>query len=245
MDAQSPAGTSLQRDEAELAITVTRTGAGKAFDPDEPNASAPVEAHRSTLLIDCGHSAVRALWQRPGHPDQIDAIYLTRHHADHVLGLLPLLDRFGVEGRCRGLAIHATQSGIHRLLRLFEIGFVRLAEKISFPPEFRVAAVGQAIDPFAVELAPSMHAVPTRAIMLSAGGRHFALSGHCRPTDEASALYCHGHVLRHECYAETPERDTPYHAELPNVAAIEGPATPRPLSCRRGNARWRARDGHG
>lgn len=206
-----------------MAITVTLNGVDEAFDPDEPNSSALVEAHGFTLLIDCGHSAVRALWQRRMHPDQIDAIYLTHHHADHVLGLVPLLDRFGSDGRRRGLAIHTTQWGINHLRRLFEIGFVRLVEKGPFPLEFRVATAGQAIGPFAVDLAPAIHAVPGRAIMLSVDGRHFAWSGDGRPTDEALALYRPAHVLMQECYAATPERNTPYHADLATVSAIEGP----------------------
>ena len=57
-----------------MAITVTLNGVGEAFDPDEPNSSALVEAHGFTLLIEHGQSAVRALWQRQMHPDQIDAI---------------------------------------------------------------------------------------------------------------------------------------------------------------------------
>ncbi len=223
MVARSPAGTSVHRDEAELAITVSLNGVGEAFDPDEPNSSALVEAHGFTLLIDCGHSAVRALWQRHMHPDQIDAIYLTHHHADHVLGLVPLLDRFGFDGRRRRLVIHTTQWGINHLRRLFEIGFVRLDEKSPFPLEFRVAASGQAIGPFAVDLAPTIHAVATRAIMLSVDGRHFAWSGDGRPTDEALTLYRRAHVLMHECYAVTPDRNTPYHADLPMVSSIEGP----------------------
>jgi len=36
-------------------------------------------------------------------------------------------------------------------------------------------------------------------------------------------LYCRAHVLMHECYAATPERNTQYHADLPMVAAIESP----------------------
>lgn len=206
-----------------MTFTVTLNGVGEAFDPDEPNSSALVEAHGFTLLIDCGHSAVRALWQRRMDPDQIDAIYLTHHHADHVLGLVPLLDRFAFDGRRRPLAIHTTQWGIGHLRRLFEIGFVRMDEKSPFPLEFRVAATGQNIGPFAVELAPTIHAVATRAIKLGADGSHIAWSGDGRPTDEARAMYRRADLLMHECYAVSPERNTPYHADLPMVAAIEGP----------------------
>lgn len=206
-----------------MAITVTLNGVGEAFDPNEPNSSALVEANGFTLLIDCGHSAVGPLWRRQMGPDAIDAIYLTHHHADHILGLVPLLDRFGFDGRQRKLTIHTTKWGIGHLRKLFEIGFVRLDDKSPFPLEFHVAAAGTDIGPFAVDLAPTVHAVATHAILLSAGGRRFAFSGDGRPTTESLALYGQAHVLLHECFASRPERNTPYHADLPMVAAIEGP----------------------
>jgi ribonuclease BN (tRNA processing enzyme) len=206
-----------------MAITVTVNGVGEAFDANEPNSSALVEAHGFTLLIDCGHSAVPALWRRQMGPDAIDAIYLTHHHADHVLGLVPLLDRFGYDGRRRKLTIHTTKWGIGHLRKLFEVGFVRLDDKSPFPLEFHVATGGTDIGPFAVDLAPTMHAVATHAIMLSADGRHFAFSGDGRPTNESLALYRQANVLMHECFASQPELNTPYHADLPMVAAIEGP----------------------
>ncbi|HTW68951.1 MAG TPA: MBL fold metallo-hydrolase [Acetobacteraceae bacterium] len=206
-----------------MAITVTLNGVGEAFDPNEPNSSALVEAHGFTLLIDCGHSAVAALWRRQLGPDAIDAIYLTHHHADHVLGLVPLLDRCAFDGRRRKLSIHTTQWGIGHLRKLFELGFVRLDDKSPFPLEFHVASPGQPIGPFDVDLAPTIHGTATYAIMLSVDGRRFAYSGDGRPTDAALALYCRAHVLMHECYATRPEQGTKYHADLPTVAAIEGP----------------------
>lgn len=51
-------------------------------------------------------------------------------------------------------------------------------------------------------------------------------SGRCgngRPTDDALALYRRADVRLHECYAATPERNTSYHADVPMVAAIDGP----------------------
>jgi ribonuclease Z len=100
---------------------------------------------------------------------------------------------------------------------------VRLDDKSPFPLEFHVAATGTDIGPFTVDLAPTVHAVATHAIMLSADGRHFAYSGDGRPTNESLALYRRANVLMHECFASQPELNTPYHADLPMVAAIEGP----------------------
>jgi len=61
-----------------------------------------------------------------------------------VLGLVPLLERFGIHGRRRRLGIYMTHWGIKQLRRLFEIGFLRIDENSAFPLEFRVVTVGRA-----------------------------------------------------------------------------------------------------
>jgi ribonuclease BN (tRNA processing enzyme) len=87
-------------------MEVTFLGVGEAFDPDEANASVLVQAGGFTLLIDCGHSAVSSLWRRCPEPDEIDAVYLTHHHGDHVLGRLPVLDRCASGGRRHPFDLH-------------------------------------------------------------------------------------------------------------------------------------------
>ena len=138
--------------------------------------------------------------------------------------MVPLLDRFGYDQRQRPLSVYTTKWGIGHLRKLFEVGFVRIGDKSPFPLELAVASRGYDIGPFAVKLAPTIHAIPTHAILLSADERRLAYSGDGRPTPESLALYRQADVLMHECYAIAPERSTPYHADLPTVAGIEGPA---------------------
>jgi len=201
-------------------MDVTFLGVGEAFDPHEANASVLVRAGDFTLLIDCGHSVVSPLWRRCPEPDEINAVYLTHHHGDHVLGLLPVLDRWASDGRRQPFSIFTTERGIGQLRTLFTAGFIRLDERSPFPIYFEVAQRTKAIGPFATAFAPTTHAVPNHAIRLDHGGRRFCYSGDGRPTPEAVALYEGSHLLMHECYLPEAAPERLYHCDLPTVRTI-------------------------
>ncbi len=198
---------------------MTLLGVGEAFAP-EPNSSALVEASGFTLLIDCGHATPPALWRARPDPDVVDAIYLTHHHADHVLGLVPVIDRWAVDGRKRKLTIYTTIWGIEQLRRLFE---AMTASVGAFPIGYEVTADTPRIGPYATRVAQTAHASPNYAIRLERNGKRLAWSGDGRPTPEALALYADADLLMHECYF-TEEDAAQYHCDLPTVRAISGPA---------------------
>lgn len=205
-----------------MPFTITLLGVGEAYDANEANSAALVEAAGFTLLIDCGHSAVPAIWRRCTDPDMIDTIYLTHHHADHVVGLLPVVERWISEKRRRALTILTTPRGIDQLRRLFTAGFIPLDGTTPFPITLRPAAETARLGPFALTVAPTTHAVPNHAIRLELDGSRLAYSGDGRPTAQSLALYADADLLLHECYV--PDRsDLPYHCDLPTVRAIVGP----------------------
>jgi ribonuclease BN (tRNA processing enzyme) len=203
-------------------MDVTFLGVGEAFDPDEVNASVLVKAERFTLLIDCGHSVVSPLWRQSPDPNGIDAVYLTHHHGDHVLGLVPVLDRWASDGRSRAFSIFTTEQGISQLRDLFTAGFIRWDERSPFAIHFQVAQRTKAIGPFATAFAPTIHAVPNHAIRLDQGGRRFCYSGDGRPTPESRALFVGSDLLMHECYASEASPEQLYHCDLPTVRSLEG-----------------------
>lgn len=100
-------------------MRLTMLGVGEAFDPAESSSAALVEADGFTLLIDCGHAVPMPLWTARPDPDAVDAIYLTHHHADHVLGLVPVIEHWAWRGRRAPLTIVTTAAGIDHLHRLF------------------------------------------------------------------------------------------------------------------------------
>ncbi len=68
------------------------------------------------LLFDCGEGTQRQLIRSVGLVE-IDDVFITHFHADHVLGLPGMLKTYGLQGRQRPLTVH----GPHGLGRLFEV----------------------------------------------------------------------------------------------------------------------------
>ncbi|MCZ8511337.1 MBL fold metallo-hydrolase [Paenibacillus filicis] len=70
-----------------MSLQIQMIGTGSAFAKRYYNNNALVYAHGFTLLIDCGVTAPRALYELNIPSPQIDAILITHIHADHVGGL--------------------------------------------------------------------------------------------------------------------------------------------------------------
>ena len=68
------------------------------------------------LLIDCGEGTQRQLIRSVGLVD-LDEIFVTHFHADHVLGLPGLLKTFGLQGRERPLTVWGP-AGLRQLFRV-------------------------------------------------------------------------------------------------------------------------------
>jgi len=68
------------------------------------------------LLVDCGEGTQRQLIRSVGLVD-LDEIYITHFHADHVLGLPGLLKTYGLQGRERPLTVFGP-AGLDQLFRV-------------------------------------------------------------------------------------------------------------------------------
>src|SRR5690349_14230358 len=104
------------------------------------------------MMFDCGEGTQRQL-QRSLGLTQVDEIYLTHFHADHILGLPGLLKTYDLTGREEPLTIY----GPRGLLDLFKT-FGRLIGRIEYDlhlvelgPGDAVSHEGAEVRPFAVE----------------------------------------------------------------------------------------------
>jgi ribonuclease Z len=68
------------------------------------------------LLIDCGEGTQRQMIQSVGLVD-LDEVFITHFHADHVLGLPGMLKTFGLHGRERPLTVYGP-TGLETLFRV-------------------------------------------------------------------------------------------------------------------------------
>ncbi|MGG2199470.1 MULTISPECIES: MBL fold metallo-hydrolase [Paenibacillus] len=70
-----------------MSLQLQMIGTGSAFAKTFYNNNALIYLNDFTLLIDCGYTAPRALFELGISLDQIDAVLITHIHADHVGGL--------------------------------------------------------------------------------------------------------------------------------------------------------------
>ena len=70
------------------------------------------------LLFDCGEGTQRQLIRSVGLVE-IDEVFITHFHADHVLGLPGMLKTYGLQARERPLAVYGPR-GLQRLFQVFQ-----------------------------------------------------------------------------------------------------------------------------
>jgi hydroxyacylglutathione hydrolase len=70
-----------------MSLHIQMIGTGSAFAKKYYNTNALINCGNFKLLIDCGFTASRSLYELGITPDQLDGILVTHIHADHVGGL--------------------------------------------------------------------------------------------------------------------------------------------------------------
>ena len=108
------------------------------------------------LLFDCGEGTQRQLVRSVGLL-QIDEIFITHFHADHVLGLPGMLKTYGLQGREPVLRIH----GPRGLRRLYEV-LTPVVGRLPFEVELRELEAGEELgrDGYTVAAFAVEHGVP-------------------------------------------------------------------------------------
>jgi ribonuclease Z len=122
----------------DLAVTFLGTG-GSVPSARRSTASVLVARGGERLLFDCGEGTQRQM-QRSLGLVQVDEIYLTHFHADHVLGLPGLLKTYDLTDRQVPLRIY----GPPGLTELFQV-FSPLVGRLKFPVELAELGAGDAI----------------------------------------------------------------------------------------------------
>jgi len=108
------------------------------------------------LLFDCGEGTQRQLIRSVGLVD-LDAVFLTHFHADHVLGVPGLLKTYGLQGRERPITVHGPR-GLERLFAVLGPVIGRLPYEVhlaELDPGAELGRDGYRIAAFTVE-----HGVP-------------------------------------------------------------------------------------
>jgi len=152
-------------------LTVTFLGTGGSV-PSARRSTASVLIARGgeRLLFDCGEGTQRQM-QRSLGLVQLDEIYLTHFHADHVLGLPGLLKTYDLTDRERPLTVYGPR-GLRDLFRALRPLVGRLGfevELVELEPREPVPHDGYAIEPF--EAAHSVRALGYALVEAERPGR--------------------------------------------------------------------------
>lgn len=176
-------------------------GVGEAFDENYPNNSALILADKTSLMIDCGDSAVRQLWKYTKDHSLIDALYITHRHSDHLFGIPALLGRMLEEERKKELMIICSEQIKADIERLTEHAYFGI-NSYGFEIKFIIVEDGKKIqfNDLKLTFAKTLHTAYNLAIRIEDSKNIVCYSGD-GPFDEATEkIYKDADILMHECY---------------------------------------------
>jgi ribonuclease Z len=102
----------------EDAITIVTCGTGTPFPSDRAQSCTAVLVNGLFLLFDAGDGAVRSIEQHPLPIQDVDAVFLTHFHSDHIADLGEVVSRSWILGRSQTLPVYGGP-GISRVVRGF------------------------------------------------------------------------------------------------------------------------------
>ena len=100
----------------EFVVTFLGTG-GTAPSPTRGMPATLIKHGGTKILVDCGEGTQRQIWQAEDGLVDLDAIFLTHYHSDHILGLPGLLNSYQLRGRERPLPIYGPKPLLSNLRR--------------------------------------------------------------------------------------------------------------------------------
>lgn len=212
-------------------IKVTLLGTG---DPtpriDRFGPSTLVETDEVTVLFDAGRGAMQRLYQLGVSTADLEGIFLTHLHSDHVVGLVDLwLTGWVVNRREEPLMVYGpvgTRALVDHLRQAFAFDVeIRTAEARRSPEGIRIDVFeiedgfvweedGVTVRAFTVDHRPIE---PAFGFRLDSGGRAVALSGDTRYSESLIRHAAGVDLLIHEV-AEAPEAFKTEHPDLPRLA---------------------------
>lgn len=182
-------------------MKVVFLGVGEAFDERYPNHSHLVFSDKAVLMLDCGDSAVRKLWEYTKNHSLIDALYLTHRHSDHLFGVPALLGRMLEEERKKPLTIICSEQLKADVERITEHAYFGITS-YGFEVNFVIVDDGHTIhfNDLKLSFAKTGHTAYNLAIRIEDGKNIVCYSGDGPFDKNTEKIYKDADILMHECY---------------------------------------------
>jgi ribonuclease BN (tRNA processing enzyme) len=183
-----------------------------------------IDADNKQWLIDCGPTVPRALWQRGGEVNDIDAIYFTHVHPDHCTGLTALLNYWKSSPvRSRHYLLPAgAAAGAHAAGRAGELA----AGGPGFTIDWQECREAWTWQDWQIRTAPTQHELSNRAIRITIAGQTLFYSGDGRPTADSIALMAGAGLAFQECASVAALDDDASHGDFLLPDAVQNAAAP-------------------
>lgn len=195
-------------------------GCGSAFSMQQ-NTSAirVIDKENRQLLIDCGPTIPRTLWQRGGDVNDIDAIYFTHVHPDHCTGLAALLNYWKSFRRKKPLIIWSQREQRPVLIKLASLANWP-ENDLCFDIDWRDSEPAWQWHGWQMRTAFTHHELANLALRIEADGHTLFYSGDGRPTPESIALMHNACLAFQECASATALPNDASHGDFPGCLAL-------------------------
>lgn len=175
---------------APLTLTVLGCGTSVPHADRGPAAFHLLTADGQHWQLDAGSGSGSRLFQAGYHDADLDHLYISHTHQDHIADLLPLLQGLGASvgaARRKPLPIYGPESVKDYLDRTLELGFI---SPPTFPIDFTVLADGDAFTsgPLEARVRALHHSRPSLGLRVEYDGAVFVYSADTGPCPEIFEL---------------------------------------------------------
>ena len=153
--------------------------------------SAPVEGHRlpsilveNRFLLDCGEGVTEALCKM-GLFNEIEAVFLTHMHGDHVSGIISLIWTYMLKGRRRKLLVagpRGTADALIKLLKAVNTPMDRIRSFVAFKDLEPSEDLGY------IKVCEARHPIPSLAFRVDLNGISLCYTGDTSPSPKVVEL---------------------------------------------------------
>jgi ribonuclease Z len=155
------------------------------------NTSVFVETQDWNLLLDCPGSIIHKLAKLSIDCRNIDGIFITHSHPDHIYGLPSVIHSLVPWGRFP--KIFVPEGFMYTVVSL--LGIFGLDEKVE------ITGVAEEIEDFKIELFPTRHTAHSRGVRILKEKKNIIYTSDTGPIENSDVIFKDADYLIHDCFA--------------------------------------------